>query len=363
MEALLDFFGGKRVLITGHTGFKGSWLSLMLAQAGADVIGYSLAAPTSPHLYGLARVEDDITSYLGDVCRLEQLEAMFEMEPEIVFHLAAQPIVRDSYDDPHATFEINTQGTLNVLECARQTSSVRSLVNVTTDKVYFNEELPDYAYAEDDKLEGYDPYSNSKSCSDLMTRSYARCFLDAAGCATSTARAGNVIGGGDFANDRVIADCVRAAAEGHEVLVRNPNSVRPFQHVLEPLSAYLLIAKSQYEDASKAGSYNVGPDECDCVTTGELVDLWCSRWEGATSRCVDGEAPDSEDAAEQTELDKHEAGFLKLDNSKIKRDLGWRPRWHIDEAVARTAEWTRAWLDGDDVAACMCAQIADYYAS
>ena len=275
----LGFYKGKRVLVTGHTGFKGSWLCRILELAGADVVGYSLPAPTSPSLYAVADIQRGMRSVTGDVRDVALLKSVFaETQPEIVFHLAAQPIVRESYRSPRTTYEINVMGTVNVLECVRLTPSVKSFVNVTTDKVYLNDELPDHPFREDEPLDGYDPYSNSKSCSELVTHSYKKAFFGDGRCAISTARAGNVIGGGDFAADRIIPDCVRAVEKGEKIVIRNPLSTRPYQHVLEPLGVYLTIAERQYGDPSCADCYNVGPDRADCVTTEELVRMFCEKW-------------------------------------------------------------------------------------
>ena len=275
MKELTDFYRDKRVLVTGHTGFKGAWLCRILTLAGAQVTGYSLEPPTDPSLFEIAGLEDVMDSVIGDIRNLQGLKDVFErVRPEVVFHLAAQPIVRDSYKDPVYTYETNVMGTVNVMECVRLTDSVRSFLNVTTDKVYENREW-EYGYRECDPLDGYDPYSNSKSCSELVTHSYQKSFFSDGRCAVSTSRAGNVIGGGDFANDRIIPDCIRAAATGKDIIVRNPHSTRPYQLVLEPLAVYLTIAMRQHEDGRYQGYYNVGPDDKDCVTTGRLVDMFC----------------------------------------------------------------------------------------
>ncbi len=344
-----DFYRGKRVFVTGHTGFKGTWLCRILVQAGAEVTGYSLPAPTNPNLFELAGLDGKMTSVIGDIRDLSKLKAAFEAaQPEIVLHLAAQPIVRDSYKDPAYTYETNVMGTVNILECVRSSKSVKSFLNVTTDKVYHNNEW-EWGYRENEPLDGFDPYSNSKSCSELVTHSYLNSFFADGHVAISTARAGNVIGGGDFANDRIVPDCVRAMKDGRDILVRNPHSTRPYQHVLEPLFAYLMIAQRQYEDGAYAGWYNVGPDECDCVTTGELVDLFCTAW-GDGAKWVN-----------QAEANApHEANFLKLDCSKIKRTFSWQPRWHIAQAIGKTVEWSRVWLAGGDIAAEMDRQIKEY---
>lgn len=346
----MSFYKGKKVLVTGHTGFKGSWLSKMLVMAGAEVTGYSLKAPTEPNLFALAGLEGKMNSVIGDVRDFEHLKAVFEQaQPEIVLHLAAQPIVRDSYKDPRYTYETNVMGTVNLMECVRQCPSVKSVLNVTTDKVYHNNEWC-WGYREDEPLDGFDPYSNSKSCSELVTHSYINSFFDKPESpAVSTARAGNVIGGGDFANDRIIPDCVRAMAAGKTIGVRNPYSTRPYQHVLEPLAVYLTIAQKQYEDKKYAGFYNVGPDDCDCVTTGELVDLFCKYWGGnaAWENQAEANAP-------------HEANFLKLDCSKIKATFGWKPRWHIEECMEMTTRFSKVRLNGGDVPAEMEAEIREF---
>ena len=346
---MLDFYSGKKVLITGHTGFKGSWLSRILILAGARVTGYSLQPPTEPSLFAILGLEKSMDSVIGDIRDRERLSQVFDrVQPEIVFHLAAQPIVRDSYRDPVYTYETNVMGTVNVLECIRLCPSVRSFVNVTTDKVYENKEW-EYGYRENDRLDGYDPYSNSKSCSELVTHSYKQSFFADGRCAISTCRAGNVIGGGDFANDRIIPDCIRAASAGREIAVRNPHSTRPFQHVLEPLSVYLTVAEKQYEDGRLAGSYNAGPDDCDCINTGCLTDLFCEKWgEGAVwvNRYDGG---------------PHEANFLKLDCSRVKRVFGWKPCYHVEEAVEKTVEWSKAWLAGEDMEAVTDRQIRSFF--
>lgn len=343
-----NFYKDKTVLVTGHTGFKGSWLCVMLQMAGAKVVGYSLPATGEENLFSLAQVADGMRSVEGDIRDLAHLNQVFEeYSPEIVLHLAAQPIVRESYQDPAYTYETNVMGTVNLMECVRMNSGTRSVLNVTTDKVYENREWC-WGYRESDPLDGYDPYSNSKSCSELVTHSYKKSFLEKMGVPVSTARAGNVIGGGDFAKDRIIPDCVRAAIAHKEIILRNPYSVRPFQHVLEPLSAYLMIAEAQAHTPEKQGYYNVGPDDADCVTVGELATLFCDAWqEGISWRNVSDEG-------------HHEASFLKLDCSKIKNTLGWKPRWNIQTAVEKTVDWSRIYRDKGDVRACMEAQIREF---
>ena len=349
MKELTDFYRDKRVLVTGHTGFKGAWLCRILALAGARVTGYSLEPPTDPSLFEIAGLEDRMDSVIGDIRNLKGLRDVFErVRPEVVFHLAAQPIVRDSYKDPVYTYETNVMGTVNVMECVRLTDSVRSFLNVTTDKVYENREW-EYGYRECDPLDGYDPYSNSKSCSELVTHSYQKSFFSDGRCAVSTSRAGNVIGGGDFANDRIIPDCIRAAATGKDIIVRNPHSTRPYQLVLEPLAVYLTIAMRQHEDGRYQGYYNVGPDDKDCVTTGCLVDMFCRLW-GGDVKWVN-----------QYDGGPHEANFLKLDCSRIKSVFGWRPRYGVEEAVQKTVEWSRAYLDGEDMLEVMDRQITEFF--
>ncbi len=344
---MLDFYRGKRVFVTGHTGFKGSWLCRILVLAGAEVYGYSLEAPTTPSLFELAGTDGLAGSNIGDVRDYVRLKKAFdEARPEIVFHLAAQPIVRDSYSDPAGTYETNVMGTVNILECVRNSACVKSFLNVTTDKVYENSDIMDHAFREDEKLDGFDPYSNSKSCSELVTHSYKKSFLS--NVAVSTARAGNVIGGGDFAHDRIIPDCVRAVCAGRIIEVRNPNSTRPYQHVLEPLFAYLMIARRQYENPEAEGWYNVGPDYSDCVDTARLASLFTGFWgEGAAWKSIAAGGP-------------HEAAFLKLDCSRIREKLGWTPKWNIEKAVEKTVEWYRCWADGGDAVGCMEKQIKEF---
>ena len=345
-----DFYKGRRVLVTGHTGFKGSWLSAILLMAGVEVTGYSLEPPTEPSLFELAGMKGRMNSVVGDVRDLPHLLQVFEeVQPEIVFHLAAQPIVRESYRDPVGTYETNVMGTVNILEAVRRTESVRSFLNVTTDKVYENREWA-WGYREIDPLDGYDPYSNSKSCSELVTHSYKKSFFMDGRCRVSTARAGNVIGGGDFAADRIIPDCIRAAEKKDPIIVRNPFSTRPYQHVLEPLSAYLLIAERQYGEPEKEGYYNVGPEDKDCVTTGELADIFCAAW-GEGMHWIN-----------KSDGGPHEANFLKLDCSKIRAELGWRPVWGVREAVGKTVEFAKALRAGRDAFEVVREQIDEYFA-
>ncbi len=344
----LSFFKNKNILITGHTGFKGSWLCKILVDAGAHVTGYSLKPPTEPNLFTLAGIEEKIHSVIGDVRDREHLMRVFkEVQPEIVMHLAAQPIVRESYRNPVETYETNVMGTVNVLEAVRLNPSVRSVLNVTTDKVYYNREW-EWGYREEDPLDGYDPYSNSKSCSELVTHSYKLSFFKDGTPAVSTARAGNVIGGGDFAVDRIIPDCIRAAAEKKPIIVRNPHSTRPYQHVLEPLMLYLTIVQKQYEDSDFAGYYNVGPNDSDCLKTGHLVGLFCEAW---------GDGMRWEN---HWDGGPHEANFLKLDCSRIKHTFEWKPTWDVKMAIQKTVEWSKVWLNGGNIPACMETQIREF---
>ena len=343
-----EVYRGKRVLVTGHTGFKGSWMCTALVNAGAEVAGYSTCGKKETRLFDLCGVRDQITHIRGDVRDLDALAAAFrDFQPEIVLHLAAQPIVRESYRDPVGTYSTNVMGTVNLLECVRNTPSVRSVLNVTTDKVYENKEWP-WGYRENEPLDGYDPYSNSKSCSELVTHAYRKSFFAEGHPAISTARAGNVIGGGDFADHRLVPDCVRAALKLETIEVRNPNAVRPFQHVLEPLIAYIMIAEAQYNDGRLAGWYNVGPEDGDCFETGALVDLFVRKWGGGLTW------------ENRWDGGPHEANFLKLDCSKLKSAFGWRPRWNLETAVEKTVEWSRVWAAGGDVRACMDQQIQCY---
>lgn len=349
----MDFYKGKKILITGHTGFKGSWMCKLLVDAGAIVTGYALEPPTSPSLFEMCNLALKMNSIIGDIRDLAHLQQVFEeTQPEIVIHMAAQPLVRDSYKNPAYTYEVNVMGTVNILECIRHSKSVKSFLNVTTDKVYLNREW-EWGYRENEELNGYDPYSNSKSCSELVTSSYKKSFFEESDIAISTARAGNVIGGGDFAADRIVPDCIRAAQKGREIIVRNPYSTRPYEHVLEPVAAYLMICKAQYEDKRYAGNYNVGPEETDCWTTGDLVTLFCQKWNKATG--------DSISWKNEYDGGPHEANFLKLDCSKIKRTFGWKPRWNVETTMEKIVEWSKIYFDGGDIAECMERQIKEFY--
>ena len=374
----LDFYKGKKILITGHTGFKGSWMCKALINAGADVTGYALAAPTEPSLFDMLGLASQMNSVEGDIRDLEHLLSVFEsVKPEIVIHMAAQPIVRDSYKDPVYTYETNVMGTVNICEAVRRTPSVRSFVNVTTDKVYLNKEWQ-WGYRENEELNGFDPYSNSKSCSELVTSSYKNSFFTdeyyqanygVEGPAVSTCRAGNVIGGGDFANDRIIPDCIRAVSAGQEIVVRNPYSTRPYEHVLEPVMAYLMVAEAQYKDKSFASSYNVGPNDSDCWTTGELVQLFYDKWNGAVDQRASAAGTGNAAATlkkaswvNKHDGGPHEANFLKLDCSKLKSTFGWSPVWNVETTMEKIVEWSVAYLTGGDVGEVMDKQIGEFLA-
>jgi len=349
MKIDFSFYKGKRVLITGHTGFKGCWLSMMLVQAGAEVTGYALAPPEECSLFNLTKLKKKITSVIGDIQDFEQLYKTFEqVKPEIVFHLAAQPLVREAYQHPKYTYETNVMGTVNVCECIRRSSTVKSFVNVTTDKVYQNREW-EWGYRENDTLDGYDPYSNSKSCSELITGSYERVYFSSMNIAVSTLRAGNVIGGGDFAVDRILPDCIRSMIKGQTIEVRNPDSVRPYQHVLDALNVYMLVAQRQYEDRNHAGSYNIGPDDDSCISTGKLAELFCQEWGNKASW-----------VHKQME-EPHEAKLLRLDCSKLKAKFKWQPLWNIKRAVKETVVWTKVYLAGGDMEIFMREQIQSYW--
>ena len=357
MKDVMEFYSGKKILVTGHTGFKGSWMTTALLMAGADITGYSLVPPTDPSLFellGLDRTDDGypgtLTNVYGDIRDIELLKKTFsESKPEIVIHMAAQPLVRESYKDPVGTFETNVMGTVNVLDCCRTIDSVKSVVNVTTDKVYRNKERAE-GYREEEELCGFDPYSNSKSCSELVTDSYRNSFLREKGIAVTTMRAGNVIGGGDFAKDRIIPDCVRAAMAEESIIVRNTDSTRPYQHVLEPVMCYLMVAARQYCEPGIEGCYNVGPDDSDAVTTARIVTMFCDLWDSqGKTKWVS--KPDG---------GPHEANYLKLDCSRIRKDLGWHPAWTISKAMEELVEWYKEYSLGGDPTGITKNQINNY---
>lgn len=360
IKGIMEFYRGKKVLVTGHTGFKGSWMTTALLMAGAKVTGYALYPPTEPSLFKLleldepgqnSRFEGELLNVYGDVRDLKLLRETFEkVRPEIVLHMAAQPLVRESYENPVYTYETNVMGTVNVLECCRLTDSVKSVINVTTDKVYRNRERSE-GYREDEELCGFDPYSNSKSCSELVTEGYRNSFFNNTGIPVTTMRAGNVIGGGDFAKDRIIPDCVRAAMNGKEIIVRNPDSTRPYQHVLEPVMAYLGVAAEQFGNPGISGCYNIGPDDTDAITTARIVSMFCEEW---------GEQGEKVKWVSRPDAGPHEAHFLKLDSTKIKKELSWHPAWSIENAMKELVKWYREYEKNGDLCTITTDQIAAY---
>lgn len=349
-----QFWKGKKVFLTGHTGFKGSWLSLWLHKLGAEVYGYALEPPTDPNMFEACGVANLVTSTIADVRDGERLKATLNAAaPEIVIHMAAQPLVRDSYKIPVETYAINVMGTVNLLEAVRTCPSVRAVINVTTDKVYENREWV-WGYRENEPFGGYDPYSNSKACSELVTASYRSSYFNPAhygnhGVAVATARAGNVIGGGDWAVDRLVPDCVRALLQGENVFIRNPNSIRPWQHVLEPLSGYLLLAQHLCQSGARyGGGWNFGPHEDDAKPVEWIVQRLCTRWGKGVSYELDkGDHP-------------HEAHYLKLDCSKAKSELGWWQRWSLEQALDSIVDWTEAYREKQNMQDICLQQIIKY---
>ena len=349
------FWKGKRVLLTGHTGFKGSWLSLWLQSMGAQVVGYALAPPTNPSLFEVAEIGKGMTSVIGDIRDLEHLREVFaEHQPEIVIHMAAQPLVRYSYSEPVETYSTNVMGTVNLLEAVRNTSSVKAVVNVTSDKCYENREWV-WGYRENEAMGGHDPYSNSKGCAELVTAAYRNSFFQPSTInhqpspAVATARAGNVIGGGDWADDRLIPDIMRAITQCKPVNIRNPHAIRPWQHVLEPLSGYLLLAQKLYEEgAVYAEGWNFGPNDTDAKPVQWIVERLTKAWgEGASWALDGGDHP-------------HEAHYLKLDCSKAKARLDWHPRWHLADTLGVIIDWHRAFRDDKNMRELTLRQISAY---
>lgn len=345
----LNFWHGKRVLLTGHTGFKGSWLSLWLQSLGSTLCGLAQNPPTEPALFKVAEVEKGMEHRVADIRDLVAVTTQIkEFQPEIIFHLAAQPLVRHSYRHPVETYSTNVMGTVNVLEAARHSGSVKALVNITTDKCYENREWF-YGYREDAPMGGHDPYSNSKGCAELVTSAYRKSFLKDAGIAVGSARAGNVIGGGDWASDRLIPDILHALENGESVMIRNPFAIRPWQYVLEPLSGYLLLAESLYQDGqTNAEGWNFGPNDEDARTVKWIVEYLCNNWGSDASWILQpGDHP-------------YESNFLKLDISKSYQRLGWAPRWGLEAALRSVTEWHKSWLDGKDMHAVCLAQIKQF---
>lgn len=352
-----EFWCGKKVFITGHTGFKGSWLSLWLSSLGAKVTGYALAPPTQPSLFELCSIDKLITSTIGDVRDSEKLtKIMQEAQPDIVIHMAAQPLVRDSYNNPVGTYAINVMGTVNLLEAVRQCKGVKAVVNVTTDKCYENKEWI-WGYRENEPMGGYDPYSNSKACSELVTSSYRNSFFNPNeyakhGVAIASARAGNVIGGGDWAADRLIPDCINALLKGEKIIIRNPNSIRPWQHVLEPLSGYLILAQKLYEEGiGFTEGWNFGPEDSDAKPVEWIVQKMCEHWDdGAIYEVDNGVHP-------------HEANYLKLDCSKAKMRLNWHPKWNLEYTLEKIIDWVHSYDENDDMRTICLQQIEEYMKS
>ena len=342
------FWQGKRVFVTGHTGFKGSWLALWLQQMGAVVKGYALTPPSKPSLFDVARVGEDMQSDIGDIRNLEQLKAsMLGFNPDILIHMAAQPLVRLSYREPLETYDINVMGTAKVLEAARSCPNLKAIVSVTTDKCYENKEWV-WGYREDEPMGGYDPYSSSKGCAELVTSAYRRSFLAEQGVGLASARAGNVIGGGDWAEDRLIPDILRAFEKGQPVIIRNPASTRPWQHVLEPLSGYLVLAQALYDHPTAyAEGWNFGPFDEDAKPVSWILDQMVSKWQGARWQLDEAAHP-------------HEAGYLKLDISKAKARLNWQPMWRLEQTLNRIVDWHQAWLAGADMHQRCLAEITEY---
>ncbi len=347
-----DFWLNKRVLLTGHTGFKGSWLSMWLQALGATIRGIALPPPNDPSLFRIARVADGMEHTIIDIRdRLAVMTVVQDFKPEIVIHMAAQPLVRVSYREPVETYETNVMGTVHVLEAVRCSESVKAVVIVTTDKCYENRGWV-WGYREDEPMGGYDPYSSSKACVELVSSAYRRSFFMGADIGLATARAGNVIGGGDWAEDRLVPDILRALQSGVPIQIRHPYAIRPWQHVLDPLSGYLLLAEQLFERGqTQAEGWNFGPFDADALPVHQIVEQFCDRWGvTASSYLQNGEHP-------------HEADYLKLDISKARQRLQWSPRWSIDVAISRVVDWHKAWIDGQDMRAVCMKQIADYGAN
>ncbi|MGG1514061.1 CDP-glucose 4,6-dehydratase [Paenibacillus oryzisoli] len=348
----MNFWENKKVFITGHTGFKGSWLCMILTKYGAHVYGYALEPPTEPSLYSLCKVETKIKrSFIGDIRDYNKLdEALTSVEPNIIIHMAAQPLVRDSYKNPVDTYSINVMGTVNLLEIARKLTQLKVIINVTTDKCYDNKEW-EWGYRETEPLGGFDPYSSSKACSELVTSAYRESFFSGhTSVAIATARAGNVIGGGDWAEDRLLPDCFRSLTNSVPIKIRNPHSIRPWQHVIEPLSGYLLLAQNLYEDGREfIGAWNFGPNEVDTKPVSWIVQKLCDMWAEGSTYIVDNTSQ------------PHEAKYLKLDISKAKSRLKWQPRWSLEIALEKILEWNKAYKNDKDMAEVCFQQIEDYF--
>ncbi len=354
---IFNTYKNRRVLITGHTGFKGSWLCMLLKHLEADVYGYALEPPTNPNLFNDAKIEELITSFIGDIRNLDYLqEVMQKVQPEIVIHMAAQPLVRDSYIIPVETYAFNVMGAVHVLEACRNTPSVKAIVNVTTDKCYENKEWH-WGYRENEPMGGYDPYSNSKGCSELVTSAYRNSYFNPTtfekhGVAVASARAGNVIGGGDWATDRLIPDFIRAISKGEKVKIRSPYAIRPWQHVLEPLTGYLTLAAKLFsEGAEYAQPWNFGPDDNDAQNVEWITKTICNLWgENASFEIDNNPQP-------------HEANYLKLDCSKAKAELAWSPKWNIETTLKSIVDWNKAYIIGENIREFTIKQIRQYFNS
>ncbi|MBT6936247.1 MAG: CDP-glucose 4,6-dehydratase [Candidatus Marinimicrobia bacterium] len=343
-----DFWQGKRVFLTGHTGFKGSWLALWLSSLGAQVKGYALDPPTSPSLFNEAKVDKVIDSQIGDIRDQKKLyESMVAFNPDILIHMAAQSLVRYSYDAPIETYEVNVIGTTKVLEVARSCANLKAIVNITTDKCYENDNRT-HGYKEDDPMGGYDPYSSSKGCAELIASAYRCSFLQDQGIGLASVRSGNVIGGGDWADDRLIPDILRSFEKKESVVIRNPKATRPWQHVLEPLSGYLILAQKLYDNQEGyAESWNFGPNEKDVKPVNWILDKMISKWPNSSWKL-------------DSNVNPHEANFLKLDISKVKSKLGWEPTWGLNNTLEKIIVWHRAWLNQEDMQTKCFAEIKDY---
>lgn len=345
-----NFWKNKRVFVTGHTGFKGSWLALLLKKMGAEVYGYSLEARTQPNLFNAGNIKEILISEYGDIRDYEKLhQAISVFKPEIIFHMAAQPLVRPSYEDPISTYSTNVMGTVNLLDIAHKTKSVRAVVNITTDKCYENKEWM-WGYREIDPMGGHDPYSASKGCAELVTTSFVKSFYQSANIGLASARAGNVIGGGDWSADRLLPDILQDISRGVTANIRNPNATRPWQHVLEPLSGYIQLAMKLYERPAKYnGGWNFGPYDVDCKNVGWIADTVCSMWgDGARWKTEQIDGP-------------HEAQYLKLDISKATSLLSWTPKWNVATAISKTVDWYKSYIDGNNVQELMSLQIEEYW--
>jgi len=350
-------FFNRKVLVTGHTGFKGSWLTLLLNNLGADVYGYALRPPTNPSLYIEANINELVNSHIGDIRDLDNLQKIItNIHPEIIIHMAAQALVKDSYKNPVETYSTNVMGTVNLLECCRNTSSIKAIVNVTTDKCYENREWH-WGYRENEPMGGYDPYSNSKGCSELVTASFRNSFFNPNdykkhGVAIASARAGNVIGGGDWANDRLIPDFIRAISKGEKVQIRSPYAIRPWQHVLEPLTGYLTLAEKLFtQGALYAEAWNFGSEDSDAKNVEWITKTICEMWGNGASFDIDKNPQ------------PHEANYLKLDCSKAKSELNWLPKWNIETTLKSIVDWNKAFIDGKDIRETTLTQIDSYFNS